>query len=144
MTKARKSTAKNKVKGEGLIFYSSEEVHIALNEKRIDLNAMIKIRAKNFNKEGELEYQIIDTTVGRVLFNEVVPEKAGFFNVVLTKKNLREIIGDILKVTSVPETAEFLDKIKGMGYGFAFKGGSLLQFRRYYYSSRENKDDQRC
>ena len=123
MTKARKSTAKNKVKGEGLIFYSSEEVHIALNEKRIDLNAMIKIRAKNFNKEGELEYQIIDTTVGRVLFNEVVPEKAGFFNVVLTKKNLREIIGDILKVTSVPETAEFLDKIKGMGYGFAFKGG---------------------
>ena len=123
MTKARKSTAKNKVKGEGLIFYSSEEVHIALNEKRVELNAMIKIRAKNFNKEGELEYQIIDSTVGRVLFNEVVPEQAGFFNVVLTKKNLREIIGDILKVTSVPETAEFLDKIKGMGYGFAFKGG---------------------
>ena len=123
MTKARKSTAKNKVKGEGLIFYSTEEVHIALNEKRVDLNAMIKIRAKNFNKEGELEFQIIDTTVGRVLFNEVVPEQAGFFNVVLTKKNLREIIGDILKVTSVPETAEFLDKIKGMGYGFAFKGG---------------------
>ena len=123
MTKARKSTAKNKVKGEGLIFYSTEEVHIALNEKRVDLNAMIKIRAKNFNKEGELEFQIIDTTVGRVLFNEVVPDQAGFFNVVLTKKNLREIIGDILKVTSVPETAEFLDKIKGMGYGFAFKGG---------------------
>ena len=79
---------------------------------------MIKIRAKDFNKEGELEYQIIDTTVGRVLFNEVVPEKAGFFNVVLTKKNLREIIGDILKVTSVPETAEFLDKIKGYGIWF--------------------------
>ena len=66
---------------------------------------------------------MIDSTVGRVLFNEVVPEAAGFFNVVLTKKNLREIIGDILKVTSVPETAEFLDKIKAMGYGFAFKGG---------------------
>ena len=53
----------------------------------------------------------------------MVPEAAGFFNVVLTKKNLREIIGDILKVTSVPETANFLDKIKSMGYGFAFKGG---------------------
>ena len=75
------------------------------------------------NEEGELEYQIIDTTVGRVLFNEVVPEKAGYFNEVLTKKNLRDIIGQILKVTSVPETAEFLDKIKSMGYGFAFKGG---------------------
>jgi len=123
MTKARKSTSKHKVKGEGLIFYSTEEVHIAHNEKRVELNAMIKIRAKDFNEEGELVYQIIDTTVGRVLFNEVVPEQAGFFNVVLTKKNLREIIGDILKVTSVPETADFLDKIKGMGYGFAFKGG---------------------
>jgi DNA-directed RNA polymerase subunit beta' len=111
------------VKGEGLIFYSTEEVHIALNEKRVDLNAMIKIRAKDFNENGELVNQIIETTVGRVLFNEVVPEAAGYFNVVLTKKNLREIIGDILKVTSVPETAEFLDKIKGMGYGFAFKGG---------------------
>jgi DNA-directed RNA polymerase subunit beta' len=123
MTKAKKSTSKDKVKGEGLTCYSSEEVHSALNENIVELNAMIKIRAKDFNEEGVLAYQVIDTTVGRVLFNEVVPEAAGFFNVVLTKKNLREIIGDILKVTSVPETAEFLDKIKGMGYGFAFKGG---------------------
>ena len=123
MTKARVSTPDHKVVGEGLTFYSVEEVHIAYNEKRVNLNATIKIRAKDFNEEGELEYQIIDTTVGRVLFNEVVPEKAGYFNEVLTKKNLREIIGKILKVTSVPETAEFLDKIKSMGYGFAFKGG---------------------
>ncbi len=123
MTKARKSTSKVKVKGEGLTFYSVEEVHIAYNEKRVDLNAMIKIRAHDFNEDGELQYKVIDSTVGRVLFNEVVPKAAGFFNVVLTKKNLREIIGDILKVTSVPETAEFLDKIKEMGYGFAFKGG---------------------
>ena len=123
MTKARKSTHDKKIKGEGLTFYSVEEVHIAHNEKRVDLNAIIKIRAKDFNAEGDLEYQIIETTVGRVLFNEVVPENAGYFNEVLTKKNLREIIGKILKVTSVPETAAFLDKIKSMGYGFAFKGG---------------------
>jgi len=123
MTKARVSTSDHKVIGEGLTFYSVEEVHIAYNEKRVDLNATIKIRAKDFNEEGVLEYQIIDTTVGRVLFNEVVPENAGFFNEVLTKKNLREIIGKILKVTSVPVTADFLDKIKSMGYGFAFKGG---------------------
>ena len=123
MTKARVSTPDHKVIGEGLTFYSVEEVHIAYNEKRVDLNATIKIRAKDFNEEGVLEYQIIDTTIGRVLFNEVVPENAGFFNEVLTKKNLREIIGKILKVTSVPVTADFLDKIKSMGYGFAFKGG---------------------
>ena len=123
MTKAKKSTSKVKVNGEGLTFYSVEEVHIAYNEKIVELNAMIKIRTKILNDEGVLEEKIIDTTVGRVLFNEVVPEAAGFFNVVLTKKNLREIIGEILKVTSVPETADFLDKIKSMGYGFAFKGG---------------------
>jgi DNA-directed RNA polymerase subunit beta' len=123
MTKARVSTTDHKVVGEGLTFYSVEEVHIAYNEKRVDLNATIKIRAKDFNEEGVIEYQIIETTVGRVLFNEVVPENAGFFNEVLTKKNLREIIGKILKVTGVPETAAFLDKIKSMGYGFAFKGG---------------------
>ena len=60
------------VKGEGLTFYSVEEVHIAYNEKRVDLNATIKIRTKVLNEGGELDYQIIDTTVGRVLFNEVV------------------------------------------------------------------------
>ena len=123
MTKARKSTKDSKVLGEGLTFYSADEVNIAFNEGKVDLNAMVKIRAKDFNDEGELVYQIIDTTVGRILFNQHVPENAGYINQVLTKKSLRGIIGDILKVTSVPETATFLDKIKDMGFSFAFKGG---------------------
>jgi DNA-directed RNA polymerase subunit beta' len=123
MTKSRYSTKEHPVKGEGLTFYSAEEVTIAYNENKVDINAIIKIRTKDFNKKGELVYQIIETTVGRVLFNEVVPEAAGFVNEVLTKKSLRDIIGNILKVTSVPETAAFLDKIKDMGYSFAFKGG---------------------
>ena len=123
MTKLLKSTQDQKVKGEGLTFYSSEEVNIAYNEERVDLNAMIKIRAKDFDENGDLVYQIIETTVGRVLFNQVVPENAGFINEVLTKKSLRDIIGKILKITSVPETAEFLDKIKSMGFSFAFEGG---------------------
>ncbi len=123
MTKLLKSTKDHKVKGEGLTFYSSEEVNIAYNEERVDLNAMIKIRAKDFNENGDLVFQIIETTVGRVLFNQVVPENAGYINEVLTKKSLRDIIGKILKITSVPETAEFLDKIKSMGFSFAFEGG---------------------
>ena len=123
MTKSRKSTKEHPVKGEGLTFYSAEEVNIAFNEKIVDLNAIVKVRAKDFNEDGELTNQLIETTVGRVLFNQVVPEKAGFINEVLTKKSLRDIIGDILKVTSVPETAAFLDEIKEMGYSFAFKGG---------------------
>ena len=69
------------------------------------MNAVIKVRTKDFNENGELTTQIIETTVGRVLFNAKVPEAAGFINQVLTKKSLRDIIGTILKVTNVPETA---------------------------------------
>ena len=123
MTKEKKSTKDAKVKGEGLIFYSSDEVNIAYNENKVDLNASIKVKTNDLNEHGEIEYKIIQTTVGRVLFNEVVPEKAGFINQVLNKKSLRGIIGKILKLTSIPETAEFLDKIKDMGFTFAFKGG---------------------
>ena len=123
MTKERKSTPEVPVKGEGLTFYSAEEVEIAFNEGMVDLNAGIKVRAKDFNEEGGLVYQIISTTVGRVLFNKNVPEQAGYINQVLNKKALRNIIGDILAVTDVPTTASFLDKIKTMGYEFAFKGG---------------------
>ncbi|SHH00955.1 DNA-directed RNA polymerase subunit beta' [Flagellimonas flava] len=123
MTKERKSTKEVPIRGEGLTFYSAEEVEIAFNEGKVDLNAGIKVRAKDFNDDGELVNQIIETTVGRVLFNSVVPEQAGYINTVLNKKSLRNIIGDILAVTDVPRTAEFLDKIKAMGYDFAFKGG---------------------
>ncbi|MDC6366091.1 MULTISPECIES: DNA-directed RNA polymerase subunit beta' [Flavobacteriaceae] len=123
MTKERKSTKEIPIKGEGLTFYSAEEVEIAFNEKKVDLNAGIKVRTKDFNEDGELVNQIIATTVGRVLFNSVVPEQAGYINTVLNKKSLRNIIGDILAVTDVPTTADFLDKIKTMGYEFAFKGG---------------------
>ncbi|WP_276165809.1 DNA-directed RNA polymerase subunit beta' [Zobellia alginiliquefaciens] len=123
MTKERKSTPEVPVKGEGLTFYSAEEVEIAFNEGQVELNAGIKVRAKDFNEEGNLVNQIIPTTVGRVLFNKNVPEEAGYINQVLNKKALRNIIGDILAVTNVPATANFLDRIKTMGYDFAFKGG---------------------
>jgi DNA-directed RNA polymerase subunit beta' len=123
MTKLKKSTKDYKVKGEGITFYSAEEVIIAYNEKRVELNAEIKIKTKDFNEAGELVYQIITTTVGRVIFNEQVPEEAGYINEVLTKKTLRDIIGDVLRVTSVPVTADFLDSIKTLGYKFAFEGG---------------------
>ncbi|MFD0798089.1 DNA-directed RNA polymerase subunit beta' [Maribacter chungangensis] len=123
MTKERKSTPEVPIKGEGLTFYSYEEVEIAFNEGMVNLNAGIKVRAKDFNEEGELVNQIIPTTVGRVLFNMEVPEAAGYINDVLNKKSLRDIIGGILAVTDVPTTADFLDKIKTMGYEFAFKGG---------------------
>jgi DNA-directed RNA polymerase subunit beta' len=122
MTKERISTPEVPIKGEGLTFYSPEEVNIAFNEERVDLNAGIKVRTFDV-ENGEQVQKIIKTTVGRVLFNEVVPAKAGYINEVLTKKSLRGIIGGILKATDIPTTGDFLDNIKNMGYKFAFQGG---------------------
>jgi DNA-directed RNA polymerase subunit beta' len=105
------------------IFYSAEEVIIAHNEKVVDLHAWIKVKANIRNSDGLLEHKLIETTVGRVLFNQHVPAEVGFVNALLTKKNLREIIGDIIKITNVPKTAKFLDDIKQLGFRTAFQGG---------------------
>ena len=123
ITKGKKSTDTEKVKGEGKAFYSAEEVIIAYNEKQIDLHANIKVKANWRNNDGTLTNKLIETTVGRVLFNQHVPKEVGFVNALLTKKALREIIGDIINWTSVPVTAKFLDDIKTLGYRMAFRGG---------------------
>lgn len=122
MTKIRKSDENYKVKGEGLIFYDEDEVRIAYNEKAVDLNASIKVRA-SVKEGGELVTKLIETSVGRVLFNRIVPENIGFINEVLTKKSLRNVIGKILKETDFPTTAAFLDRMKTLGYTNAFEGG---------------------
>src|SRR5699024_4600992 len=96
MTKKRESTPEHPVKGEGLTFYSPEEAIIAYNEKKVDLNAEIKIRVDDKDENGEAVKKIITTTLGRVIFNEKVPAQAGFVNEVLTKRTLRDIIGEIL------------------------------------------------
>ena len=119
ITKGKKSTKEEPMKGEGMTFYSPEEVIIAHNEGSLDLHSFLKLRWEN--ADGEIEY--IETTTGRVLFNEMVPNEAGFINQLLTKKALRDIIGDILKTVGVPRAVQFLDDIKTMGYTMAFKGG---------------------
>ena len=122
ITKGKKTTPELTIRGEGKTFYNLEEVSIAYNEDKIDLHANIKVRA-NVREGGQLVKKIVETTVGRVLFNQYVPEEVGYVNALLTKKNLREIIGDIIKITDVPKTAKFLDDIKTLGFRMAFKGG---------------------
>jgi DNA-directed RNA polymerase subunit beta' len=122
ITKGKKTTKDLKVLGEGKVFYSAEEVIIAYNEKKVDLHAWIKVKTKVRENETLVE-KLIETTVGRVIFNQVVPEECGFVNQLLTKKSLRDVIGDIIKVTNVPTTAKFLDDIKNLGFNMAFKGG---------------------
>ena len=182
MTKPRRTTETEVVKGEGQRFYSPEEVIIAHNEKRVSLNACISVRLEQFKGRDEYEFvhtdksfaevikdrkgniltdrdceneeeinqrcrtefeilrdkdgfPVVDakghyiktdrlrTTVGRVIFNQVVPEVYGYINQVMGKKSLRDIIGDLFTVCGNAATANFLDDIKSMGYRMAFKGG---------------------
>jgi DNA-directed RNA polymerase subunit beta' len=123
ITKGKRNTDVDVVKGEGMRFYSAEEVIIAYNEGKVDLHAYIKVKTNVRNDAGILEFKLLETTVGRVLFNQSVPSEVGFVNALLTKKSLREIIGNIIKITNVPTTAKFLDAIKELGFRMAFRGG---------------------
>ncbi|MDT8307957.1 MAG: DNA-directed RNA polymerase subunit beta' [Bacteroidales bacterium] len=120
LTKGRASSPELVVRGEGMTFYSPEEVIIAYNEHRVDLHAYIKVRYTN-HETGTSE--MLDTTVGRVLFNQVVPDEYGFVNELLTKKSLRDIIGDLVKKTNSAIASAFLDDIKKLGYMHAYEGG---------------------
>jgi len=122
MTKGRKNDGSVLVKGEGLSFYSAQEVIIAFNEKRVDLHAWIKVKANVRTEEGIVN-KLIETTVGRVLFNQVVPKEVGYINELLTKKSLRDIISLVLKRTGIAKASAFLDDIKELGFKMAFKGG---------------------
>ena len=123
ITKGKKTDATQEMRGEGKPFYSAEEVIIAYNEKKVDLHAWIKVKANVRDENGELTFKMIETTVGRVIFNQLVPVEVGFVNALLTKKSLREIIGNIIEITNVPKTAKFLDDIKTLGFRTAFQGG---------------------
>jgi DNA-directed RNA polymerase subunit beta' len=137
ITKGRKSTPELIVKGEGLTFYSPEEAIIAYNEKRVDLHAHVKCKV-NVREEGKIQNKLIETTLGRIMFNEVVPADYGYINELLTKKNLRDIIGNIIKVSGMDQCAKFLDEIKYLGYHFAFRGG--LSFNLSYVMIPKEKE----
>lgn len=122
ITKARKSSKERKVNGEGLVFYSPEEAIIAYNEKAVELHATVKVKVNDV-ENGKPINHIIETTVGRIIFNEVVPAEVGFLNTLLTKKSLRDIIGNVLKRCGTATTAKFLDDIKEIGFANAFSGG---------------------
>ena len=110
-------------KGEGLTFYSAEEANIAYNEGHVTLHAKVKVRVKDLDENGQSVIRLIETSVGRVMVNEFVPEEVGYINEILTKKSLRDIIGKIIAKCGVARTAQFLDDIKDLGFIMAFKGG---------------------
>ena len=118
ITKPRKGA-----KGEGLVFYGPEEAIIAYNEKRADLHAEVKCLLRDVDQDGNAFEEIKQTTIGRILFNQVVPKEVGYINTILTKKSLRDIIAVVFKKAGADKVAKFLDAIKNMGYRMAFQGG---------------------
>ena len=118
ITKLRKGA-----KGEGLTFYGPEEALIAYNEGKVDIHAPVKVVVRDVDDEGNIVNVMKDTSVGRVIVNEIVPDKAGYINTIISKKSLRDIISRVIKVCGVAEAADFLDGIKNLGYLMAFKGG---------------------
>lgn len=110
-------------KGEGLRFYSPEEAIIAYNERVADLHAKVQLKIQKVQEDGTTTSEMLETTVGRIIFNQFVPREVGYVNELLTKKSLRDIIGKVLKIVGIARTSQFLDDIKHMGYSFAFKGG---------------------
>jgi len=118
ITKLRKGA-----KGEGLIFYGPEEAMIAYNEGKVDIHSPIKVIVKDLDENGNIVDVLRETSVGRVIVNEIVPAEVGYINTIISKKSLREIIGDVIKKCGVAKTADFLDGIKDLGYRMAFKGG---------------------
>ena len=110
-------------KGQGKTFYSAEEVIVAYNEKAIDMHAEINVRVLKDKLHPELGTEIIKTTAGRIIVNQLVPEEVPYVNVVLGKKALRNVITNVIKFTGVTRTAKFLDDIKNLGYYQAFRAG---------------------
>ena len=109
-------------KGEGLTFYGPEEAIIAYNEGRCDLHAQVKVMVDD-RIDGKPVRHLVETSVGRVIVNGIIPEEVGFVNKIVSKKSLRDIIADVIKNVGFAEACEFLDGIKNLGYRMAYEAG---------------------
>ena len=118
ITKLRPGT-----KGEGLTFYGPEEAIIAFNERRVEIHAPVKVMVDDIDESGAKVQRIVETSVGRVIVNEIVPPEVGFVNTIISKKSLRDIIARVIKAVGMARACEFLDGIKNLGYRMAYEGG---------------------
>ncbi|MBQ4633407.1 MAG: DNA-directed RNA polymerase subunit beta' [Prevotella sp.] len=110
-------------KGEGLTFYGPEEAIIAHNEGKCDLHAQVKVLVKDIDENGDYVNKMVETSVGRIIVNGIIPEEVGYVNKIISKKSLRDIIADVIKSVGFAEACEFLDGIKNLGYRMAYLAG---------------------
>src|SRR5690625_8023065 len=118
-----KDTDLSQVKGAGNTFYSLDEVRIAFNEGQAELHAPIKLRVQEKAETGLVENKIVETTVGRALFNEVVPEDIPYVNLLLTQRNIKSVISGVIEKTDFRTTAKFLDDVKDLGFEWTLQAG---------------------
>ncbi len=123
ITKGRRGTEDNPSKGEGMTFYSTEEALVAHNHGTVDLHAFINVKVNIEQKDGSFKEEIVETTAGRVIVNQIIPETVGFVNELLNGKSIQKIVDHVYRNTSLPITADFMDNIKEMGFHYSFKGG---------------------
>ena len=109
-------------KGEGLTFYGPEEAIIAHNEGKCDLHAQVKVLVDDI-VDGKPCKHMVETSVGRVIVNGIIPKEVGYVNKIVSKKSLRDIIADVIKNVGFAEACEFLDGIKNLGYRMAYEAG---------------------
>ncbi len=121
-------------RGDGKVFASFEEVALAYELGAVDLHAKIKV---NFVKGKKRE--LIDTTVGRVLFNEIFPEEMRFVNDFQDKKKLKELVARAYQVVGPEGTAEVVDRIKDIGFKYATRSGLTIAIDDI--TVPENKDE---
>lgn len=123
LTKGRKSTPATPIQGEGMKFYDIEEVIIAVNNNKISKHAHIKLLVKTSKNNNTIQNQIIETTAGRALFNQYVPEELEYINELLTKQKIQHIVSQVYKKTTQERTAQFLDDLKDLGFKYCYEGG---------------------
>ena len=109
-------------KGEGLTFYGPEEAIIAFNEGRCDLHAAVKVIVKDLI-DGKIQKHLVETSVGRVIVNQIIPDEIGYFNGIISKKSLRGLIADVIKSVGMSRACSFLDGIKNLGYRMSYLAG---------------------
>ena len=110
-------------KGAGLTFYGAEEAIIAYNEKRVEVHAPVKVVVDDVDEQGNIVKKLVETSVGRVIVNEIIPVEVGYVNTIISKKSLRDIIAAVIKTVGMARACEFLDGIKNLGYRMAYEGG---------------------
>lgn len=123
LTKGKKGVNEQPIPGEGMTFYSPQEVIIGIDAGKVSIHAAIKVRLKQQDAQGNTKEQLVETIAGRVVFNQYVPEELGYINELLTSKKLQLITNQVYRLVGTARATQFLDDVKALGFKYVYKAG---------------------